>query len=265
MKTYFENKDLLLQFTQREITNETKGSAMGAAWLVLKPLFLLGLYVFVFGYIFDGKFSERPEETQQIHAIGIFVGLNVIHFLADILGTCPRCVVDNSGLVKRTVLPLELLPVSQVGKAGFEFLVTSTLMIVGLLVFGLVPGVNALWFFPLTISLIFLGLGIAYLLATIGVYFRDITQVTQVASMGLLFASAVFYSVDMLKQTPVAWSILQFNPALILIDAFRSTILWNEPLHFGTQLVYYFAFCISTYILGFFVFEKNKKKFADHM
>lgn len=138
-------------------------------------------------------------------------------------------------------------------------------MIVGLVSFGLRPGINALWFFPLSLSILFLGLGLSYLLATVGVYFRDITQVTQVASMGLLFASAVFYSIDVLQETPIAWSILRFNPALIVIDAFRNTLLWNEPLEFNLQITYYFASCIALYLIGYTVFTKRKKQFADYM
>ncbi len=263
IKPLIEQRELLIQFTKRVLLQESKGSALGVLWLVLKPLLLLSLYVFVFGYIFEGKFTDSHEESRPIYAIGIFVGLNVIHFLGEILAASPRSIIDNQSLVKNAIFPLEVLPTAMVGKASIEFVITSTLMIIGLLVFGIRPGINALWFFPISFGLILFGQGLAYALATFGVFLRDISQITQVASMGLLFASAVFYPVS--KIPPAAWAILKFNPALIAVDAYRSTVLWNQPLAFNGQIVYFFVFSIGFYLLGYNAFSKYKRVFADYM
>lgn len=263
LKTLVEQRELLFQFTRRSLTQDTKGSVLGVLWVILKPLMLLSLYVFVFGYIFEGKFTELDEESRPVYAIGIFVGLNVIHFLGEILAASSRSITDNRGLVKNAIFPLEILPAAMVGKAAIEFAVTSALMIASLLLFGIHPGLNALWFFPIAFGLITLGLGIAYTLATFGVFLRDISQITQVASMGLLFASAVFYPVD--KIPPAAWTILKFNPALIAVDVLRSTVIWNQPLTFNGQILYYFVSAIGCYMLGYYAFSKYKRNFVDYM
>ncbi len=263
LRILLKERELLIQFTKRALTQETKGSALGLTWLVLKPILLLSLYVFVFGYIFDGKFTDLEEETRPMYAIGILIGLNVIHFLSEILATSSRSIIDNHRLVKTTVFPIEVLPTSMVGKAAIEFSITSILMFIGLFAFGIQPGINAWWFIPITLALVLWGQGLAYMLATFGVFLRDISQITQVASMGLLYASAVFYPVSLIPAA--GWAILKFNPALIAIDAYRSTVLWNNALPINNQIIYFFASSIGFYLIGYYVFSKYKRVFPDHI
>jgi len=77
-------RELLWQFTVRNVELRHKGSHLGLIWSFLNPLLMLGLYVLVFGYIFGGKFGVLPNETRVDYAIGIFFGLTLFQFL-------PRC------------------------------------------------------------------------------------------------------------------------------------------------------------------------------
>lgn len=77
------HRELLWQFTLRNVELRHKGSHLGLIWSFLSPLLMLALYVLVFGYIFGGSFGVIRGETQVDYALGIFIGLTIFHLLAE--------------------------------------------------------------------------------------------------------------------------------------------------------------------------------------
>ena len=260
-KTLLDNKLLLGQLLRRRISQEHKHTWIGKIWIIAKPLSLLMLYVFVFGYVFEGKFKGDASESKATYALGVFLGLIVIHLITDVLAIAPKCMVDNASMVRKTTIPLEVIPASIVGTAVFHFLVGLALAAVGLFIFGHPPTLQALWMIPLTAFLILGTLGLSYLIAIIGAYVRDISQIVPVLSLGLLFSSAVFYSVEQIP--PVAWNFLKFNPVLQVVDAIRKSLLWGEPLKLDSNTLFFCLSCIISYVIGYLVFSTNKERLAD--
>lgn len=66
------HRDLLWQFTLRNVELRHRGSHLGLVWSFLSPLLMLGLYVLVFGYIFGGSFGILPNETRIDYGLGYF-------------------------------------------------------------------------------------------------------------------------------------------------------------------------------------------------
>src|SRR3954470_15627370 len=83
------HRELLWQFTLRNVELRHRGSHLGLIWSLLNPLLMMGLYVFVFGYIFGGKFSVLPNETKVDYALAIFLGLTVFQIFSEALATAP--------------------------------------------------------------------------------------------------------------------------------------------------------------------------------
>ena len=110
------HRDLLRQFTLRNVELRHKGSHLGLVWSVLNPLLMLGLYVLVFGYIFSGSFGIAGE-TRTGYGLTIFLGLTLYHFVAEALVTAPGVVVAQPNFVKKVVFPLEILPAANLGAA----------------------------------------------------------------------------------------------------------------------------------------------------
>ena len=74
----FKKKDLLWQFLIRNVKQRHRGSILGALWLIVNPLLMLGLYVFAFGIVFGGRFTDSPNESTLDYALGVFLGLSTI-------------------------------------------------------------------------------------------------------------------------------------------------------------------------------------------
>ena len=257
------HRDLLWQFTLRNVELRHKGSHLGLVWSFLNPLLMLAIYVLVFGYIFGGHFGILPNETRMDYGLGIFFGLTLFHFVAETLGLAPSIIVGNPNFVKKVVFPLEILPASQVFGALFHMLISLALLLLGILCLG--PGLTplALWLPVILLPVILLMLGVCWFFSALGVFFRDTGQILQFITMALMFSSAVFYpAARIIAGSPAAWAVLRFNPILLAIELARDAALWSRPLNFH-HLTYLYAVSLATCYLGYAVFQKMKPAFAD--
>lgn len=254
-----QHRDLLWQFTVRNVELRHKGSYLGLFWSLLNPLLMLALYVLVFGYIFGGHIG-RPDESRLEYGLGIFLGLTLFHFASEVLVTSPNVIVTNPNFVKKVVFPLEVLPAANVGAALFHLLVGLSLALLGVLLFGGGLTWSALWLPVILLPLVLACLGLNWLFAALGVFLRDIGQLMQFLSLALLFASAVFYPVT--KIPAAAWTVMRYNPVLLAIELTRDAVLWREPLNF-VHLAYLYVFGLLACSIGYAVFRRLKPAFAD--
>jgi lipopolysaccharide transport system permease protein len=254
------HRELLWQFTLRNVELRHKGSHLGLIWSFLNPLLMLGLYVLVFGYIFGGKYGVISTETRLDYALGMLIGLTIFHFVAEILGTSPSLIVGNPNFVKKVVFPLEILPIANVGAALFHMLISLGLVLVSLLLFGQGAGWGILWLPVILLPIMLLCAGIAWFFSALGVFFRDIGQVMQFLSMALMFSSAVFYSAQTIPAN--IWVYMRFNPVLLSIELARDVALWDRPLNYH-HLAYVYLFGFAACYLGHAAFRKMKPAFAD--
>lgn len=253
-------RELLWQFTLRNVELRHRGSHLGLIWSFLNPLLMLGLYVFIFGYVLGGSFGVIPGETKLDYALGVFMGLTIFHFLAEVLGVSPTIIVSNPNFVKKVVFPLEILPAAAVGAAAFHALISLGLFLLGLQILGEGIHLDALWLPVIVLPIFLICLGFAWLFAALGVFFRDIGQVMQFFILALMYSSAVFNSPH--RFPPAAWAFLKFNPILLAIELARNAILWRQPLNY-THLGYIYLFGLLACVLGHGAFRKMKPAFAD--
>ncbi|MDB6093572.1 MAG: sugar transporter permease [Verrucomicrobia bacterium] len=256
----WRHRELLWQFSLREVQLRHKGSHLGLIWSMLNPLLMLSLYVFVFGYIFQGSFGVLPNETRMDYALGVFLGLSIFQFMAETLSLAPNLVVANPNYVKKVVFPTEILPVATVNAALFHLLISLTLVLVGIAVFGQGLTAGALWLPVIILPVALFSLGLAWIAAAFGVFLRDLTQIMQFITLVLMYASAVFYPAQ--KIPAAIWEYLRFNPLLLSIELSRNAVLWDRSLN-GRHLAYLYLVGIGVCFLGSVVFRRLKPAFAD--
>jgi lipopolysaccharide transport system permease protein len=259
VRKLYRQRNLLRQFTWRNIEIQHKGSTLGLFWSVLSPLLLFAVYAFVFVVIFKGRFGVVPTETRVDYAIGLFLGLALLQLFQEALTVSPLSVVQNPNYVKKVVFPVEILPVAAFGAALFRCLVSLGLVMVACVFWG--PGLSSsAWWLPLIVVMLgFLSLGIGWILAAVGVFVRDMVPLMQFFSILLMFVSAVFYSGD---QIPHAFAFLRLSPLLIVIETGRAALLWHIQPAAGS-LVYLGIVSVATCILGHAFFCAVKPAFAD--
>jgi lipopolysaccharide transport system permease protein len=255
---------LIRQFISRDITARYKGSVLGLVWMVVNPLLLLGVYTFVFGVIFKPGWNFREGATAAApmgeYAMTLFCGLIMYILLSDSVTRAPALIVGNANYVKKMVFPLEILPVSIVGSALLLCCVSTVILLLGTLC--LLGTFSVTFFcFPLVlIPLILFTLGVCWLLASLGVFLRDIGHAVGVIVLILFFMTPIFYPI---AQVPAALRlVMRLNPLAIVIDSARRTLIWGEwpdwPWMIGVTV-----FSVIVAQLGYAWFMKTKGGFAD--
>lgn len=258
---FARKRELWWQFTVRAVEVRHRGSYLGIVWLVLNPLLMLALYVTVFGHLFGSRFRGHEQESPIEFALAVFLGLSLFHVLSETIAAAPSLIVGSPNLVKKVVFPLELLPLANVSAYWFHFLINMALLFVGSFAVGHPISLSGLLWMPVILAPhILLTLGIGWFVSALGVFFRDVTQITQLLAQIVLYASAIFYSTSILQG--ITWQILKWNPLLHTIQLSRQALLWNQPLNL-THLGYTWLAGAAACIIGRWFFQKTKHAFAD--
>ncbi|NMM77923.1 sugar ABC transporter permease [Rhodococcus sp. SRB_17] len=258
-RTLWAHRHLIARMSQREVIGRYRGSTLGLMWSFLIPLFMLAIYTFVFSVVFRARWGTG-EESRTHFAVVLFAGLIVHSLFAEVINRAPQLILGNVNYVKKVVFPLEILPVIQLVAASFHGLVSVVVLLVAKLLFtGSVP-VTAL-FFPIVIfPLLVLTLGLAWALASLGVFARDVGQTIGLVTSVMLFMSPVFFPIQSLPAPLQPW--MQLNPLTFIIEQMREVLVWgNGPQWFGLFL--YGVISVGVAWLGFAWFQKTRKGFAD--
>jgi lipopolysaccharide transport system permease protein len=254
-------RDLWWQFTVRAVEARYRGSYLGILWAVLNPILMLCVYFVVFGLIFGGHFRDPKVESLKDFAMAMFLGLTLYQLLADTLGASPLLITGNANLVKKVVFPLEILPLSQAGSLWFNLAIGLVLALGGWLIIGnaLTPQ-GLLWLPVILLPLLMFSAGLAWLLAALGVFFRDLAQAMPFVAQIIMYSSAVFYPLS--RISPELWRFLRWNPFLQTIVLAREVVLWGMPVNLN-RLAYTYAAGAASIVVGRWVFLRLRPAFAD--
>ena len=255
----WSRRDLIRQFTRRSIELRHRGSRLGAFWALINPLSMLALHFVVFGIFFGQRFGVLPGETRFDFSLAMFLGLALFHVFAETLGAASSLIVANPNFVKKVVFPLEILPVAQIGATAFHLAVSVGLVLVGGLFGTAGLSLHVLWLPVLVLPLLLFCLGVAWMLAALGVFLRDIGQLTGFVSSALMFASAVSFSPE---KIPPELHFLHYNPLFQIVDLARKVVLWQQAMPMD-KLAYVYASAVVVCAAGAVFFSLLKKSFAE--
>jgi lipopolysaccharide transport system permease protein len=256
------NRDLIKQLAWRSFTSRYKGSLFGIAWSVLHPLLLLAIYTLVFGYIFRSRWARMSGSSQAEFALALFCGLAPFRFFAEVLNRSPTIVLAVPNYVKKVVFPLEVLCVSEVLAAMVQLAVSLGLLVVGcLLVLGRLHW-TLLWLPLAMVPLLFLTLGLSWLLASLGVFLRDIGHVTLLLTQMMFFLTPIFYDVNSPHVPHLMRQAMVLNPMAAIVETFRRAVLWGEGPPWARLAAVTFANA-AILCAGYAWFVKSRRAFND--
>lgn len=258
--SFWRNLSLIRQLVRREVALRYRGSLVGLAWSLVNPLLMLLVYTFVFTEVFKARWGGVSEGGKADFAVILFVGLIAHGLLAESLSRAPTLVLSHANYVKKVVFPLEILPWVSLGSTLFHTIVSIVaLLLVQFAVAQRMPWTAVLVpvvFAPLVLA----SLGFSWGLASLGVYVRDIAQMTPIVTTVLMFLAPVFYPTSALPPRYQRWLLL--NPLTFVIEEARKVLVWGELPNWAGLLMY---FVISTAVAwaGFWWFQRTRRGFAD--
>ncbi|CAI8975651.1 MULTISPECIES: ABC transporter permease [Pseudomonas] len=262
-KNLILHRHLIFQMTKREVIGRYRGSVLGLLWSFLNPLMMLSVYTFVFSVVFKSRWGISPpgtEESKTMFAIMLFAGLIVHAVFAEVINRSPSIVLSNVNYVKKVVFPLEILPIVTLGAALFHGLVSLSVLILAYSAFQGVPHATVLLAPVVMLPLIVLTLGLAWILASLGVYLQDVGQTTGIITTIMLFLSPVFFPLHSLPEQ--YQTVILLNPLTFIIEQMREIIVWGRLPDFMGLGIY---LIVSLFIAaaGYAWFQKTRSGFAD--
>lgn len=255
----YRHRALILQMVKREVVGRYRGSFLGLLWSFVNPVLMLSIYTFVFSMVFKSRWGQGNEDNFEF-ALVLFAGLIVFNLFSECLSRAPSLILTNVNYVKKVIFPLEILPVVTLGSSLFHAGVNLAVLLIFLAATGHIPAWTSL-LLPIVIApLMLLILGLSWLLASIGVFVRDVGQFVGMILTVLMFLSPIFYPISALPEEVQGYLFL--NPLALPIEQARDVLIWGTTPDWGA-LGIYFGFTLVTAWAGLFWFEKTRKGFAD--
>jgi len=218
-------RQLVARLTIREIEARFRGSLLGKVWAGIVPLFMLGLYTFVFGVLLRVRWPGLEGSTVQV-ALLYFSGLILFDFVLECLMRAPALLAEHISYVKKVLFPLEILAWVVVGGALFRVLVGGAILLAFYLAIDGLPPLSALAAPLLVLPLALVAVGFTWFLSAIGVFVRDFRHAVLVLAPVTMFLTPIFFPLSTVSE-PLR-SMLYLNPLTFIIESVRATLFLGE-------------------------------------
>lgn len=241
--------ELLVALTSRELRLRYQGSLFGWAWSLVRPLALGLILSFALGKVLGTGIT--PEF--------LLAGLFPWFWFQSSVQAASGTFVGNGGLLKKVLFPRQILPLSVVLGNTLQFLLALPVLAGFLLWAGHEPGRTWLAL-PLVFGLqLLLITGLAFFVASVTVFFRDLEHIVEVLLTLVFYATPIIYSAEKVPDS-YRWVTL-LNPVAPLAEGWRRILLDGKwP---GTDLWYSAGLTVLVVLLGWFTFKHLQHDFAD--
>ncbi|SRR5579883_2473411 len=260
LKGLWAQRHLIAIMVNRDFMGRYKGSLLGALWPVLNPMGHMVLYTFLFSIILQIRFGNDPSTSN--FAIYLMTALLPFTAFSEALSRSSTVVLESPNLVNRVVFPLEILPVVLTISSLLSSAVSFGIVCAAVLMyFGHLPA--TILFIPLILfSQIILTAGLTWILASIGVFVRDLSHFISLALSAWMYATPIVYPA---AKIPVNFKFLLWaNPLAGIVTDYRHVILEGVPPDWSSYACYT-TVAFTLFFVGFSFFYKTKKSFADVM
>jgi lipopolysaccharide transport system permease protein len=250
--------DLILSLVRRELAARYRGSVLGIAWALVTPVVMIAIFTFIFAGIFGARFGARGSAWD--FALYLFCGLLPWTAFQETVQQSSQTVVAHTNLVKRVVFPLEILPVALALTAlANQMFGTIALVAAAIIIRGELHA-TLLWLPVLIVPQLMATLGVAWLVASLGVFLRDIVQGISLLLTAWLYLTPIIYPESVVPERFRPF--ITANPFTHLIRSYRR-ILIEGAMPDWRGLAYFTAFALICFIFGYWWFARTRKNFAD--
>ncbi len=238
----------------RDILVRYKQTVIGVAWALIRPFMTMVVFTVIFG-----RLAKLPSDGIP-YPILVFAGMLPWQFFASALSECSNSLITNPNLLTKVYFPRLIIPISAVGVALVDFLISFAIFACLVLWYGFVPPWSAV-FLPFLVVLTFVcTTGFGLWLAALTVKYRDFRYIVPFIVQFGMYISPVGFSSTIV---PHKWYfVYSLNPMVGIIDAFRCSLLGNMEFPF-TSLGVSIIIISITVATGIIYFRHTERTFAD--
>ncbi len=254
-KELYAYREMIFNLVKRDLKGRYKGSVLGFLWTFLNPLLQLVVYTIVFSMVMIAPIEE--------YYLFLFVALVPwIMFATSVSGGC-SCIRAQQDMVKKIYFPREVLPISYVTSQLVNMVLSFLVVFLVLLLAGKGLDPYALLFLPIIVLVEYLlAMGFCMIFSALTVYLRDLEYLLGIFILAWQFLSPIMYDISMVPEEIMP--IFEINPMTPVIIAYRDILFYQKAPELST-LTSASVFGIVIVVLGFLVFGKLQKHFAEEM
>jgi ABC-2 type transport system permease protein len=257
----------------REIKGKYKRTVFGQLWSLANPLASMLIYTFVFSFIFRAKPDPGNPSGLNVFAVWLLCGLLPWNFMSATISSGLSSLISNAGLVQKVYFSRIVLPLSNVGATGFNWLFEMGVLVVALEVAGawVVP-----WLPLVVVMMLLLAMfsaGIALMLSIANVYFRDTANFVGIFLQIWMYLTPIIYPVNLVQAASTTHGglfgtsitlieIYKLNPMENFVDVFRQLLYDNRWPDWGTFLICA-VWAFASLAIGVWVFRRHERNLAE--
>lgn len=254
LKELYQYREFFKTSVKKDFRGKYKKSFLGVLWSFINPLLQLLIYSLVFPFILKNNISN--------YTIFLIVALIPWNFFATTITQSTTSIINNGGIIKKVYFPREILPISVVTSGAVNFII-STIIILAFVIFS---GMGLSWYillypFVLLVQYVLL-LGISFIVSSITVYFRDLEHIIGIILLAAFYGTPIVYKLEQLPEN--LQIIMQLNPMTHIINGYRA-IFYNQEMPNMKILGILLAISVVITIIGYFIFKKLQKGFAEQL
>ncbi len=253
-------RGLIQSLVARELKARYRGSVLGFFWSFINPLLLLLVYTFVFKVVLKG---HQPTEIEP-YSVFLFCGLLPWTWFSSSLSESANVLIAGGNLIKKVMFPAEVLPIVTVLANMVHFGFGLSILAVFLLYFQRPLSLSELAWFPLVLVVqLTLTLGLAFILSSLTVHFRDIKDILSNLMTFWFFATPIIYPME--AAPGLARRLLNLNPFTHLAVSYQEILFYPGPYGHWRWLLVLWAFSIVVFLFGYWIFDRLRDSFAEEV
>lgn len=249
LESFDEKKFLLKQLVKRDLTSRYKDSVLGVIWSFLNPLCVMIVFTVIFSVFFRHQIQNFP--------VYFLTGRIVYEFYISSTKGAMGSIRRNSSILKKIYVPRYMFAVSSICYEFINFLISFVIL------FGVMFVTGADFHYTIILSiipiilLIIMITGIGFILAVLNTYFSDIQHIYSIFALLLMYASALFYPMEIVPAN--IQMIFTLNPIYVTIMCMRDTVIYGVFPNISA-LLYLAIFSVMVFSIGFLLFRIHEKR-----
>lgn len=261
-----KNRILLAELTKTDFKLRYQGSVLGYLWALLRPLLMFAILYVVFA-----KLLKIGNDIPH-YPVYLLCGTTMWSFFTECTSQGIQAIVNRGDLLRKISFPKYIVVVSATLTAVINMLINLVVVIIFALINGVEPSWSWLLVLPAILELYLLSLGIAFLLGSINVKYRDITSIWDVLVQALFYAVPIIYPISMVATTSaLAAKVILLNPIAQAIQDIRFGLITHETItswnYINNPLISLIPALLVLIVLAFgaLTFRKKSKFFAEEV